>query len=195
MRNCYVLTGNNNSDRAQFSKTVLESVGFNVVFFNYIPNENKVLSNKMSMLEIYKRIANGTDEWVYVFEDDINILAPINIRDIIKYESISNNVFYLGVCMPNINKIKINSTMIDKYPIAIVEGCVRGLHAIALSKSGAKELLKFSKTWEHYDYMDMVLEEFTNIYPANVVRYNLESYIYGHRGVFFQDRLKFPSTI
>ena len=195
MRTGYVLTGNNDSPRAQFSKRVLESVGFNVIFFNYIPHENKVLSNRNSMLEIYKLIANGTDEWVYVFEDDINILETITIDDIIKYEAISNSVFYLGVCMYQVNNIKINSTFIDKKPVAIVQGCVRGLHAIALSKSGAKELLEFSEKMDHYEYMDMILEQFTNTHPANVIRYDLQSYIFGHRGVFFQDRKRFPTTI
>lgn len=38
-------------------------------------------------------------------------------------------------------------------------------------------------------------ENFSIQYPANVVRYDLESYISGHRGVFFQDRKRFPSTI
>ena len=32
-------------------------------------------------------------------------------------------------------------------------------------------------------------------YPAPNRRYDLQSYIYGHRGVIFQDRLRFPSTI
>ena len=41
----------------------------------------------------------------------------------------------------------------------------------------------------------MILEEFSKKYPANIVRYDLQSYIYGHRGVIFQDRLRFPSTI
>jgi hypothetical protein len=195
MRNCYLLTGNNNSDRAQFSKNILEKVGFNVHFYNYIPHENKVLSNKISMMEIYKIIANGTDEWVYVFEDDIDLLEPITINDIIKYESISNNLFYLGACMYNTSNLKINIYPQISTPVAIVQGGVRGLHAIALSKSGAKELLEFSKNWEHYEYMDMILEEFTNINPANVIRYDLQSYIFGHRGIFFQNRKKFPSTI
>jgi len=98
--------------------------------------------------------------------------------------------------MYQVNNIKINSTFIDdKKPVAIVQGCVRGLHAIALSKSGAKELLEFSKKMDHYEYMDMILEQFTNTHPANVIRYDLQSYIFGHRGVFFQDRKRFPTTI
>ena len=44
-------------------------------------------------------------------------------------------------------------------------------------------------------YMDMILEEFTLINPALVCRYDLESKRKGHRGIFFQDRCQFPSTI
>jgi len=34
------------------------------------------------------------------------------------------------------------------------------------------------------------------LYPANIVRYDLISpQHYGHRGVLFQDRHQFPSTI
>lgn len=43
--------------------------------------------------------------------------------------------------------------------------------------------------------MDVILEAFAAIYPANIVRYDLESYISGHRGVIFQDRNRFPSSI
>uniref|UniRef100_A0A6C0KTY7 Glycosyltransferase n=1 Tax=viral metagenome TaxID=1070528 RepID=A0A6C0KTY7_9ZZZZ len=195
MRKCYILTCDIDSERSQFSKKVLEKVGFNVIFFKAIPNENKVLSNKNSMLAIYDLIANGEDEWVYVFEDDINILEDITIDEIIEYEKISNNLFYLGVCMYEVNSVSFNKLFVNKYPVAIAKGSVRGLHSIALSKNGASELLKFSKNMENYFYMDMILEQFTHLYPANVVRYDLESYIKGHRGVFFQDRARFPSTI
>jgi hypothetical protein len=195
MRKCYVLTCDSNSERSQFSEKVLEKVGFYVNFFQAIPNENKVLSNKNSMIAIYELIANGEDEWVYIFEDDINILEDIKIDEIIEYEKISNNLFYLGVCMYEVNSVNFNKLFVKDYPVAIVKGSVRGLHSIALSKNGASELLKFSKHMKNYLYMDMILEQFTHLYPANVIRYDLESYIKGHRGVFFQDRKRFPSTI
>ena len=43
--------------------------------------------------------------------------------------------------------------------------------------------------------MDIILEEFSQIHHPNLLRYDLESYIEGHRGIFFQDRDKFPTTI
>jgi hypothetical protein len=202
MRKCYLLTCDSNSERAQFSKKVLEKVGFDVNFFQAIPPENnilsktnKILSNKNSMLTIYDIIANGEDEWVYVFEDDVNIIEDITIDEIIEYEKISNNLFFLGVCMYEVNSVHFKRLFVNEHPVAIVKGSVRGLHSIALSKNGATELLKFSKNMENYLFMDMILEKFTYLYPANVVRYDLESYIKGHRGIFFQDRNRFPTTI
>ena len=196
MRNSYILTCNSSSERTLFSKNILEKVGFIVNIIQCIPNENKVLSNKYSMIKIYETIANGTDEWAYVFEDDINILEDIDITEIIKYEKISNHFFYLGVCIPNYNKYYLtNKLKINNHEVSIMKGGVRGLHAIAVSKSGAIELLSFLKNYINYEYMDMILEKFSEKYPANVVRYDLQSYIYGHRGIFFQDRKKFPSSI
>jgi hypothetical protein len=194
-RKCYILCGDQNNDRTQFSKTILENVGFETIFFKFIPNNNKVLSNKISMAAIYELIANGEDEWVYVVEDDINILEQIKIEEIIEYENISENLFYLGVCMYPHYKTRQTLFKINNYSVESINGQVRGLHGIAMSKSGAKKILSFLENMEKYEYMDMVLEKFTELYPANIIRYDLESYIKGHRGIFFQDRKMFPSTI
>ena len=43
--------------------------------------------------------------------------------------------------------------------------------------------------------MDVILEKFSLIYPTICVRYDLESYIHGHKGIIFQDRKRFPSII
>jgi hypothetical protein len=196
IRKCFVLTGNQYSERAQFSKNILEKIGFIVKFVNFIPYENKVLSNKISMQYIYGLIATGNHEWTYVFEDDINILQDITIDEIIEYEKISSKFFYLGACMTDgERKISLNTNKINNYDVTTTYGNVRGLHAIALSKHGAQELLFFSHKLSNYEYMDMILEKFAEINPANIVRYDLESYLEGHKGIFFQDRNKFPSTI
>ena len=88
----------------------------------------------------------------------------------------------------------LHETKINNKPVTIVKGNVRGLHAIGLSKHGAMELYNFAKNSSEC-YMDTCLELFSVKYPANVVRYDLESYIPGHRGVIFQDRKRFPTTI
>ena len=196
-RKAYVLTGDINSERCKFSKNILEKVGFEVNVFIFFPHENKLTSNRISMLAIYELIANGNDEWVYVFEDDINIMEDIKIDEIIQYESISEHFFYLGLCIAPENrydKLYLNKNKINNNDVVIIKGNVKGLHAIGLSKNGAKELIEFEKKYDKSWIMDMILEEFSILYPANVVRYDLE-YLPGHRGIFFQDQQKFPSTI
>jgi len=183
------------SKRTLFSEQVLINIGFTVILVQHIPHTDNVISNKISMQSIYKRIAEGNEEYAYVFEDDINILEPIQIEEIIEYEKISDMFFYLGLCKySQHNGFFLSNNYIRNKIVGVVSGCVRGLHAIGLSKKGAKELLKFSEISENR-YMDMILEEFTLRYPANIVRYDLESYIHGHRGIIFQDRNRFPSEI
>ena len=92
-RKYFVLTCDEKSERTQFSKHLLEKIGFQVNLFPAVPNKDKVLSNKISMMQIYNIIAHGEDEWVYVFEDDINILEEVTLDEIIKYESISSHFF------------------------------------------------------------------------------------------------------
>jgi hypothetical protein len=195
-RTAYILTTNKSSDRTLFSQSVLEKIGFTVVLVQHIPHEDKVLSNKISMQHIYELIINGDDEYAYVFEDDINVLEPININEIIEYEKISNMFFYLGACTygRNWNQTRKHSCVINNHPVYTMSGYVRGLHAVGFSKNGAKTFLEFSKA-SNQRYMDMILEEFSLIHPANIIRYDLESYIRGHRGILFQDRAKFPTTI
>lgn len=195
MRTAYLLTCNSNSPRTQFSKNVLERVGFSVTPINCLPNDDKVLSNKYSMLHIYDLIANGDDEWAYVFEDDVNVLEDITLDELIEYEKVSKQFFYLGVCIYGDNKLTILPKPIRNNIVYNVKQYVRGLHAIALSKEGASNLLSFSNDYTDFRYMDMILEKFCERYTANVVRFDLESYISRHRGLFFQDRDRFPSSI
>jgi hypothetical protein len=227
MRTAYLLTTNPQSPRAIFSKKVLENIGFNVIVVNAILHSDKVLSNKISMMHIYNMIQNSHDEWGYVFEDDINIVEPIHISEIIEYEKISQMFFYLGCCMLNNGKSLQNTGyVINNHPVIQVCGGVRGLHGIGISRPGAYQLLEFINTTQNCGnteaqnkhnnwkflwrtargtsakvsqdkrYMDCILEDFSKIYPANIVRYDLVSpQIEGHRGVLFQDRKQFPSSI
>lgn len=223
-RIAYLLTGDIDSDRAIFSKNVLDKIGFDVNVIIYTPNENRVVSNKLSMHHILELICNGENdenEFVYFFEDDINVLEPITIDEIIEYEKISEMYFYLGICEHNpysrlntIDEIMNFSDIffdlgicehkayatptnlkINNYTVFQKKGNVRGTHAFGISKNGAKILLEFSKQFELDKYMDMILEDFSVLYPANVVRYDLCSTIWGHRGVIFQDRTKFQSIM
>ena len=193
-RNAYLLTTNPKSERTIFSKNLLGKIGFNVIIFLAIKHHCKVTSNKISMKAIYKTICNdNTCEWNYVFEDDIDLLDKISLSEIIEYEKISDKIIYLGLCSNDPMLIKTKYT-INKYPVYKTFGNTHGLHAIGLSRSGCKELLDFSTTNDH-KYMDCILGKFIKNNHANIIRYDLESYISGHRGIFFQNRRKFPTTI
>jgi len=192
-RSAYLLTMNSESDRAIFSKNILEKIGFTVIFIKPILHNDKVLSNKISMQYIYSLIIDSQDEYSYVFEDDINMIEEITLEEIIEYEKISEMFFYLGLCEYEIPAKKTN-IKIRNHEVYIKSGNCRGLHAIGLSRRGAEELLKFSRICPER-FMDMTLEKFSTIYPANVCRYDLHAGMSGHRGILFQDRQRFPSTI
>ena len=195
-RNAYLLTTRVKSERTQFSKRVLESVGFTVIPFMAIPSTSPLLSNKESLYRIYETIAQGDDEWAYVFEDDINLLEPIDLDEIIQYENISQYFFYLGLCKYHGEKgITSSNVFIQGKEVLVASGNIRGNHAVGISKTGATELMELFRTLLQFDYGDMLLEEYSRLRPANIVRYDLESYVPGHRGIFFQDRRRFPSQI
>jgi hypothetical protein len=196
MRTAYLLTTNPQSPRAIFSKKVLENIGFNVIVVNAILHSDKVLSNKISMMHIYSMILDSREEWSYVFEDDINVVEPIHMYDIIEYEKISQMFFYLGCCMMNDGDTLQNTDFkINNKSVISISGDVRGLHGIGISKYGTAKLLEFINSSPNR-YMDCILEDFSKIYPANIVRYDLVSpQIDRHRGVLFQDRNQFPSSI
>lgn len=203
MRDAYLLTTNFESPRTKNAISVLEKVGFNVVLFKAIPHHDKVTSNRISMQEIYKKILDTSEnDWNYVFEDDIEVVKPIKIEEIIEYEQISENIMYLGLCedTPRHNKREKLDIKINDYDIYKTSGDTKGLHAIGLSKNGCKLLLEYANSKrmndDFYKFMDCILGiEFIEKYPATIVRYSLNGQIRGHKGAFYQDRIHYPSTI
>ena len=195
IRHAYLLTTNVKSERTIFSANILKKIGFTVFVVQHIPHVNPVISNKLSMKNIYEIIIRSGLSYAYVFEDDIDIHENITLDEIIKYEKLSDQFFYLGIC-----EDKGDTTVTDtqysicSHKVMSISGNVRGLHAIGLSNIGAKNLLAFSRLSGHI-YMDMVVEDFSRLHRANIVRYDLQSKIPGHRGIFFQARDKFPTTI
>jgi hypothetical protein len=194
-RTAYLLTVDPRCERALFSKQVLKTIGFRVHFVQALPKADPVVSNKLSLIEIYKLVATSAEEYSYVFEDDINVLEPITLDEIVQYEKISEMFFYLGVCEPRCPAVHPNGVRINNHDVYTKSGANRGCHAFGLSKKGARALLAFSRHHRHIQPSDIILEMFSTVYPANVVRYDLESYIPGHKGVIFQDRRRFPSTL
>jgi hypothetical protein len=195
IRHAYLLTTNVKSDRTIFSANILKRVGFVVNIVQHTPHKNPVISNRMSMKNIYEIIIRNGLSYAYVFEDDIDIHQNITLDELIMYEKISDQFFYLGIC-ENKGRKTVTDTQYSIYghKVMSISGNVRGLHAIGLSNTGAKNLLAFSSLSGHI-YMDMVLDDFSKLHRANIVRYDLTSKIPGHRGLFFQARDKFPTTI
>ena len=200
-RKAYILCEDANTPRCLHSTQVLENIGFTVIPVPYIRHSDKVYSNLISMQSIYETIANDAEleegnAWSYVFEDDISALIDISLDEVVEYEHISQYMMYLGVCTLLRDKFKIyeSKPSVRGHPVVVCEGGGRGLHAIGLSRKGAQTLYDFSKESSE-TYMDCILQQFTYKYPANIVRYDLESYIWGHRGIIYQDRKTFPTTI
>ena len=194
IRNAYLLTTNYESERTQTREKLLKDIGFTVNVVPHTPHTDPVISNRLSMMYIYNIIAKSSLEWAYVFEDDVEIHEKISLEEIIEYEKISSHFFYLGMCTFWPRMAKFTGHLIKGHKVYSMAGNVRGLHAIGISNNGAKELLWLSQKCP-YKYMDMVLEFFSFKYPANIVRYDLQSYIPGHRGIMFQDRANFETTI
>lgn len=196
IRRAYILTTDLNSERSQFCRQLLSDIGFETVLVEATPHENKILSNRISMTEIYKKIYSSTDaEWSYVFEDDINILDKVEMKELMAYEDISSKFFYLGCCGPN-NVVKTEHEINNQPVYKINGGYVKGLHAVAFSKQGICEFLQLINREEDQSCpMDVILEKFAQAIKPNIVRYDLESYIKGHQGLFFQDRIRFPTSI
>jgi len=144
-------------------------------------------------------LGNGSNlgqNWIYIFEDDINLSEDISLDEIVKYEAISDRLFLLGLCelWPNRAGFRRISEPTIRHPVVNCKRGIRGFHAVAFSYSGAAEFVQWSKR-SNEKYLDVILQAFCEKYTANVVRYDLQSRIKGHRGVFFQDRERFPSTI
>ncbi len=197
-RTAYLLTTNEQSERCIFSKSVLDKIGFNVQIVNAIPHESPLMSNKISLQYIYSIIENSDYEgFQYVFEDDINVLDDITLDEIIEYEKISKLFFYLGICEEGPLLGFKTDIKIYGHDVYYKQGLCYGLHAIGISKYGAKDFLEFSRRAEYriLNMMDVVMYHYCATHPAYVVRYDLESYIKGHKGIIFQDREKFAPTI
>jgi hypothetical protein len=198
-RTAYLLSLDFNSQRTIFSKNILEKIGLKVLLIEAIKNDNPVLSNKISIQHILKLIIENNLEWNYIFEDDINLIENISLNEIIQYEKISNKFFYLGCCLYG-NCFYKSNHIINNHIVYKVYDKVRGFHAIGLNKQGATQLLQLSYIYNDFSkdehYMDVILEKYCRICHSNVIRLDLESKCeIGHRGIFFQDRLQFKSSI
>ncbi|KAK3245479.1 hypothetical protein CYMTET_44953 [Cymbomonas tetramitiformis] len=200
-RRAYLMTQNREAQRAITSREILERIGFEMVYPQIVPNADKVLSNKLTQLQVYHAIANGTDPWGYVFEDDIALTTrPFILQRITQGEVLGSPFVYLGVCAGK-DTFPWDQTM----ALEARRQCGRCAHAYGISRRGASMLLKFDEVFgpgiAEQRYMDVVTEAWCkslggfpvlghdfgapHTYPDS----------YEHTGLFFQDRAKFASTI
>lgn len=194
-RKAYILTCDKKSERAKHSKNLLSSIGFEVTLCDIVSYPTCVAtSNLMSMRRIYQTISKSNNEWSYVFEDDFNFLEPISLSEIIEYESISDHLFYLGCCMENVSRANKTKNSINGHTVYTLNKTAC-LHALAFKKSSINLIYTYIEKYSHLKFLDQIIgDKFVGDHGANVVRYDLISpQESGHRGIIYQDRIKFPS--
>lgn len=194
-RKAYILTCDKQSERAKHSEYLLSSIGFDVILCDVVHFPACVAtSNLMSMINIYQRISQSDDEWSYVFEDDLNYLEPITLSEIIEYESISDHLFYLGCCMADISRVNKTKNLINGHTVHTINKTAC-LHALAFKKSSINLIYTYIEKYSYLKFLDQIIgDKFVGDHGANVVRYDLTSpQECGHRGIIYQDRIKFPS--
>ena len=192
-RIAYLLTTNEESERYIFSKNVLEKIGFTVKCFKAFPDTIPLRSHKRSTVAILQEIMMS-EGYFYIFEDDINVLEEITLDEIIEYEKISNKIFYLGICEYESLGFKTEHN-IRGHDVYVKQGYAYGTQAYAVNQIGAIEFLSYLNSPELVNYYitDVMLDAYCKFgSKTNIVRYDLESCIPGHKGVVFQDREKFP---
>lgn len=201
-RKAFVITVDLDGARARFARHVLTTVGFDVVLIKAVYDADPPVSLKRTHMQLWEHIAThcADDEWMYIFEDDVNVLESLTIAQLLSYErhAAPTGMFFLGCCMNKWNGVTQTSTSIDGHAVHHVRGGVRGTHAIAYSKAGAQAMLAFAQRTDQarQRHVDVITEAFTTTFKDGVpvMRMDLHSDIHGHNGIVFQDRRRFPDS-
>lgn len=222
-RTGYLITVDRNAPRAINAAKVLQRSGFTVVAVTAIPAKSKRRSCRLTMSKALKLLIAADDEWGYIFQEDIARNEwTTTLPDIVNYEKADPDYVYLGVCMdwhgtpPSISSHH-HSNEIGKYVVA----CGKCAHAQGVSKQGAKKILSWFKQqddaytqkansiagWDKtpegeaaglddrsFDapVMKMCLKH--GGYPV-VKNSEVSPWDRSHRGLFYQDRKEYPTTI
>jgi len=193
LRKAFLITTDKNNRRTVRSKQILEETGFVVVYQLVIPHPNKKVSNRLTHMELFRKISTDkTEPWGYIFENDIQILnASWKVNpNIISHESRHKEFMFLGLC-----------TTEDFFPESKPKRyCGFCAHAYALTPKGAGNLLAFSLN--ENSAWDLLPQDMVTIrYCIQEKGFPLIGSKYcsprtGHHiGLFYQDRESFPSTI
>jgi len=200
----YVVSLNSSAPRFLQTDQLLREFGFEVSivepFFVGETRYKRTLSNKFALLTAATLISKGVEPWGYVFEDDIfkHELALDNLSSLIESEMESTTFQYLGACALNPGENQVARNM-----------CGRCAHAMGFSKYGASELLRFANLQEpklarekvprDEEYLDVIVQGWCETQPSGfrVVGPLVKSAkgIFGHYGLFLQDRTNYESEI
>lgn len=194
----HVLSMDAGAPRARHTANALAAVGFQVVFVapsaGGLTIADKVLSNKRAFLDALERHLQGSPAaWLYLFEDDITAHRGIYLPDVQATESRATHFMYLGICGPRVRA---------EWPLLKSGGrCGRCAHAMGFSRAGAAAFLAFNRNntdaYTHGMYLDVMVEAWClSLGGFPVVHFDRAApHEPGHRGVFYQDRRKFPTGI
>jgi len=205
-RVAYVVSLNSSAPRFLQTDKVLRDFGFDVStvkpFYVGETRYKQTLSNKFALLTAATLISRGAEPWGYIFEDDIykHELSYDDLSTVIESEADSILFQYLGAC----TYIYAPS---ENQPAR--QMCGRCAHAMGLSKHGASELLRFANLQEpklarnnvprDEEYLDVIVQGWCEAQPPGFrvvgpLEHSAKG-IFGHYGLFLQDRTSFESEI
>jgi hypothetical protein len=203
-RIAYLITVNATSPRTLRSTNILKNVGFDVRLEFAPPVDDKVISNKLAQLSIYRQIAlapegtGGVDGWGYIFEDDIILVGKTieNFDDkvdfsvaetLLETEKNETLFIYLGICGPERQHVVSGPS---RY-------CGSCAHAYGVSRKGAMALLEYEESRKSERYMDVLMrqwcKEMGGFCVVNAEKQSNQAA--DHFGTFIQDRRAFPTLI
>jgi len=194
----YVLSMDKDSLRSKHTEKTLNTVGFKVEYITPQTRGNaisdKLWSNKMAFLNLLEKyLESNSTSWLYIFEDDITAHSGTSLQDIRDIEARSTKFVYLGICGTSVQ------FFLQSWTLQNQGKCGTCAHAMGFSRKGAQEFMAFSqeKTDMNATNFDVVVAAWClSLGGFPVLRFDLRSpQIEGHRGVFFQDRLKFATSI
>ena len=180
-----------------------------ITSYNMTTNQvRKTLSNELTFIEALKAFSiepsdvSAADDWTFFFEDDIALHSSVTdplvaIRRGIAHAR-EDGILFLGVCGPKC------TGWANPFQAVKIKRCYGTCaHAFGLVKWKVQgflksiDMLKGNMTDLHKLYFDRFLYTYAQkVKPVPVLGWNLASPCNKHhKGIYYQDRLKFASAI
>jgi len=194
MSDAYILSLDHSSERGKHTKELLDRVLFNTILCDVKKHNIKSFSNRLSMLEIMKKIAEQRKKWSYVFEDDIQFWNYIGPQRLKSFEKASKNFFYLGACS-QLPPEKTDEIILSMPVYRFKNGDSGCCHAFGITKAGAQLVLEKEKDFDSDVHFDQILSSvFQEEEPLVVMGDNVSYQNADHYGIVFQDRFGFSDN-